>query len=799
MSYVVHKLGGGQFNPRSMCIDIESKYLFISLGTQISIYVLPSLEEYGVILSHKANISEIICSRSHLISCDESGIIYWHKFNKITVIENTPEYEYKCPYPIERLLLRGEQLFYIYFNRGFFWCVEYGNEESLFRVTFEQQQKLISKLQSNSVFRKDLNPVCFKVLDGFDISPDCLYIAMADKCNVKIMNMETKEIIVHSNNVPSSYIRFREHFDGRYDCVVYLNTGMMLIYNTKTNTPLSDHWHYACPNAVVFSENMIISGGFEGVITFFSEKTHRTYLPRMGISIEGLCLSLNNLFLAVVCDKNILALVDPSSRSVVSTIFNVTGDISFYRDQIISVRKPNLIQLFDVNSLFDPVKLQVSSFSSNVPVTEVALSDNNLITVETSGGKKQPRLSLQSKIQMNHKRSRANKSVRTQAYEKLLLHDRYAAMRDIKKLEYNIDDVNNSIADDAVIQNRRGGIIMKDYDAATIVDYSEIKIWSFQTLREEKNNQSIFILDQTMRINGKKFSPLSVHPVLQIFAAYCSNELQIWKKDKLWMLYKSSFQPLTPKELVWSFDGTILVIVFTNYIDLLDVQTMEVVERYSVSNQIQKVRFINEFTLVIFCFSCISMFDLRSLSEVKHIFQDTICFDACDDAFCFAIVGEKPIVVLYDHDNCSNWEIPTNSQIKHLHITRKNGRCKMIVVDEDEFIYAVDEFGIDHTNDNSNRKLQISIPAKKEPVKRLEVLSINTGHVKEFQELLSMPSHQLVNISVLASNFFSIALEKKPTKISNLISISVDVPVEENDDEIIEYHQSEIEEMRSYI
>ena len=267
MSYVVRKVGGGSFNPKAMAISADSSYLFIGCGCQINVYRLPELSVVQTITTHKAHVMSIVCSEEEVISGDSEGHIYWHKLNGMTVVENSPSKSFDCEYPIERLIYRAGKLFYIYFTRRLFWVLEHENEEnSIFRVDTDKQKTFLKKLHPGVVL-PGVQPLRFSTLDGFDINEEATTAVIADKCKLHIYNFETGKGQMYPNQLPIQYARFRKN-----QVVAFLANGMMFIYDEMKKTPVRDHWHYACPNAFATTETSVISGGFEGVLTFYNEK-----------------------------------------------------------------------------------------------------------------------------------------------------------------------------------------------------------------------------------------------------------------------------------------------------------------------------------------------------------------------------------------------------------------------------------------------------------------------------------------------------------------------------------------------
>lgn len=786
MSYVVRKVGGGVFNPKAMCISKDSAYLFVACGCQINIYALPDLAEIDTITTHKSHITSLVCDSDYLISSDDSGMIFWHKFTGMTVIEKKPTVEFDAGYPIERLILRNGKLFYIFFHRRLFWCVEYNNEESIFMIDNEMQKSFIKKLHEGS-YLQGKNPIRFTTLDGFDINEQANSILLVDKCKIHVYNFETGEMEMYPNPVAVHYARFR----GNKEVIAFLANGMMFVYGNR-KIPIRDHWHYACPNAFVYNDTTIISGGFEGVLTFYNQNTHRhDHLPRLGITIEGLALSSNGRFITVIFDKNMLAVVDASAanHAVISDISNVIGNVSFSNGKLISIRKPNLVQIFDCNTGKYITQQQVSSYNSNVPLTAVELSKEYMITVETSGGKADPKLTIGGQVSMNHKRPRANKPAHDFAYEKLLLRERYSAMRQIKKIKYGKAEDITLLNEENKNIEREGNPLIKDPDAADTVDYSEIKIWR---IADDK-----FEFEQSFRAIGKTANPISMHPTLRLFTVVVSHELQVWKRSSdtdMWEMFRSSHLPIIPSSLVWSSDGTILVAQYAKRVDLMNAETLEIIAEHSVDALVNTVKFISDCEIAIQSTLGVAIYDLRTLSESKMIFAQAACADASDGAFVFVLNKQQPVVVLYDNGQMFSWQVPALAPINKVAITRVGSLCRITCVDDDYFIWGIDEFGLEQKE--KSRPLIITPPKPRNEAKKAVKLAIVVDKKKELEELYSAPSHQIMRIEMLCDAFSRILLEPRKKHEAASIPVKIEQEIDADSLKATEYSISDISEMR---
>lgn len=784
MSYVVRKIGGGSYNPKAMCTSCDNCHLFIACGCQINIYHIPGLEELDTITTHKAHVTAIVCNKEYLISADCEGNIYWHKFNSLTIIDKEPFREFHCEFPIERLLLRSDKLFYVYFNKKLFWLIEYENgNESLFRVNSETQKILIENLHQ-SVVLSGIQPLRFTTLDGFDINEEATTAAIVDKCKLHIFDFSTGKHEVHPTQTPIAYVRFRNNSQA----VTFLANGQMFIYGGKGRTPVRDHWHYACPNSFAATDTTVISGGFEGVLTFYNELRHcHEHVPRLGISIEGIALTPSNNYVCVQFDKNMLAVVDATgNHSLIASRSLITGNIHFTEGKLISIRQPNLVQIFDCKTSNVMNQLQVSSFHSNVPLTGCEVGDEYMITVETAGIKAEPKLTVKGMVTMIHKKPIANKQAHDIAYEKALLKDKYSAMKAIKRIKYgNKDEEEEAIVDDGTVE-REGNPLMKDPDATNSAEYSEIKIWHLV------NNK--YQLEQSFRCIGKTAQPISIHPTLKVFAIVISHELQIWKRadNEMWEMTRSTHLPIIPHALRWSKDGTILVAQYNKRIDLMDAETLSVAATHQLESIISVAKFINDFEIAIQTKLGVHIFDIRTLTETKIIFAQSTCGDITENAFVFVLNKQQPVVVLYDEGKMVSWQVPTLAPVKGVHIIRVNGRCAITAVDEDNFLWGIDEFGFEE----KKPAIALTITAPKpRQIKKLAKAAIKTDHVAEIAELLKVSSHQIYD--GIEEAFFEIVLASRTRQEA----ASIPVKIEETTDETVPidastYTPVEINDMR---
>ena len=788
MSYVVRKVGGGTFNPNAICFSPDERYLFVACGSQINIYSLPDLTETDTIISHNSHISCLACDNDHLISSDCSGNILWHKFNDLTILDKNPINSFQCENPIEKILIRNNRLFYIYFKHRLFWVEEYNNSECIFNISTEVQSSFIKKLHPGLILN-GINPFRFVCLDAFDINNECNSICVGDRFKLHIHNFETntRKTIPNPKNV--MICRFRNNGD----VISILANGMLFIHGNHPD--IRDHWHFICPNSLAFNNTFIYTGGFEGVLTILNDKTHRhEFLPRLGITIEGLSLSYQSSYLAAVIDKNILALIDPASKVVREYITNIVEDVSFFNNIIMSLRKPNLIQFFDSKTSKIIEQLQVSSYNSVIPITSLEINEKFLVTIETSGFKSQPSLTLRGQVSLNHKRPRANKPAHDYAYEKLLFHDKYSEMKGIQKLKMKTDEnIDEIIYQDFSKIELEGNPLVKDKDASNSVLYSEIKIW---TRIDNK-----FVIDQSFRIIGKFVSCLSMHPNLDLFTIIVSHELQIWKRTErdMWEMFKSTKLSIIPNNIKWSPDGTILILLYDRFIDIFDSEKLKSLEIYYPKSQLISIFFYSDYEIILHTKVGISIFDLRTLIESKQIFAQTTLCSSKDKSISFVINKNNPIIILSEKNEMKSWILPTNCSIRALHLLKENDNSRIICIDQDNFIWSIDQYGLIEKSKPKNLTLTLPKPKNIQINKKTEEILINK--IPEIQSLFNLTSHQILNIQNLSSALFDILLEQRSQKESSFVPIKLenfnnnmfeDIP-------LIEYSTKELLEMRNLL
>jgi hypothetical protein len=127
MSFFVRRVGGGTFNRHTLCFSPNGDLAFVACGPIIKSYRVPDLSPGGQITSHRCAVTAIACTRDYVISGDGCGVIQFHRFVETADFEKAPHREYAHSEPIERLLVRGDALFFVFFRWPHFWVTELDN------------------------------------------------------------------------------------------------------------------------------------------------------------------------------------------------------------------------------------------------------------------------------------------------------------------------------------------------------------------------------------------------------------------------------------------------------------------------------------------------------------------------------------------------------------------------------------------------------------------------------------------------------------------------------------------------
>lgn len=887
MPFTVRRVGGGTFNPNAMCISHDKKaLLFIGCGNLINIYSLPDLRLQTQCTSHKAPVRCLACTDDFLVSADADGYIMIHNFNLMSIIDKMPSDEFRHKEPIEKIFIRSSQIYVVYYKKKMFWISDYSElkspkaslsfNTSRFIIDNPTQKKLCDL--HDSLIINEPTWLRFPQLDNFDIDETGTKIVMADECKLRVFDLMSKKVIEIRNLYnPCRICRFRDDTD----YFVFMQNGRFQQFGQMN---FSYHWHFVCPNAVCFDKTSVYSGGTEGVFLSHSQTTNRlTILPRIGMTIEGLAITNNSQYVAGVVDKNILVSIDPKANTLINFVSHVYGDIFFNGNIITSLRRPNLIQFFNSKNAECIEQLSISSFNCRVPVTSFALTQDYLITVETSEGESpndlneigylspeenfdQEGLSMILQADFNHTKPHSDTFLANEIYKNMLTKRRFDEYRSMLKMRYgtnllkedensNASNTENTtkssdfnsltyLADinfDINAKTVEGNPLSHDKDASICVGYSEVKIWSNkinENISKDDNNKysSNFVLDQTFRIIGKKVSPLSMHPVLPVYAMVVARELQLWRLSDKWQLWKTKRLGCVPEDLVWSPDGSILVLQFSDRLEIFDVETYEIVFTKMFESIIVESSFFNDSLMIVHSKDGISLFDLRKLEVTKRIFAQSACCTSKDGYVAFVINKDQPIIVLStkfdqikqlnkkddnnesskkkgkrskkyknkkddqnEENNPSNqsgqneenyidnnddmkcWRLPTYAKVKALGISiDENNKISIIAVDNSNFIWMIDEYGIVEVEETRIKEITPVKPKEVTQQNRIEIVEDKTQLILD---LIDLPSHQILPIDDLCAAMFGFIIDKRDEET---IPSTITLKPEEVDEEIEE-------------
>lgn len=742
MSFVVRRVGGGTFNPRAMCFSPDERFLFVACGTLLEIYALPTFKLVDHRASHKADVTSIVCSDSSVISGDRDGVILFHKYNEITIIEKTPSERYEHTKPIEKLLLRSGSLFFIHFEKRMFWLNEYKNETPRFAVTKEIQRALCD--MHDSLARTDTTTLRFPALDAFDIDASARVVVVGDECKLHVFDFATNKRKDYNLQQPARICKFRG-----LDVVVFTTKGFCMQLGDQG---FSDHWHFVCPNDVVFDSARVYSGGVEGVLMTLHQNINRhMFLPRLGLTIEGLALSARSSFIAAVVDKNILALIDCDNQSVRKFYSNLYGDVSFYGDIIAAVRKPNLVQFFSAKSGELIEQLQISTYNTRVAISAFALTEHYLVTVETKDGSPTPDLTIAQQVDYNHVQPHGDRAVATEAYLNMLTRRKFDEKRKIMKMRY-VAIQNDEEPERFERKTIEGNPLVHDKQAAESVGYSEVKIWT------RNDTENAWEMEQSYRIIGKCVEIITVHPRFPLYCTVVGKELQIWKLSSKWVMWKSSTLGELPTNLYWSPDGTILVVQYSNRLEFVDVEEISVVASKEFEHEIVSMSFIDDCNVAVHVKNGIALFDLRSLSVTQMMFVQPNHMHADRGCVAFVINRAQPKVVLYEDGEMKSWQLPTESDARAIHVVKDKGVIRITVIDSDNFIWSVDQYG---SVESPEVKITTISRAKPQEIVPRAPVVLEEDKTKLMMELLEFPSHQIPTSQQLCEAMFGIVLEKR--------------------------------------
>ena len=754
MGFVVRRVGGGTFNPRAMCFSPDERFLFVGCGVLVNIYALPNFTLVDQRTAHQDEITSIVCSEIGVVSGDRKGVILFFKYNEMTIIEKTPYERYEHYKPIEKLMIRGDSLFFVHFEKRMFWLNEYKCSNSRFVVTKDVQRGLCD--MHDSLVRNEPTMLRFPVLDAFDIDQSGRIVVVGDECKLHIFDFTTNKRKDYNLQQPARICKFRG-----LDVLVFTTNGFCFQFGERG---FSDHWHFVCPNAVVIDSARIYSGGAEGVLVTLHQSINRhMFLPRLGLTIEGLALSARSSFLAAVIDKNILALIDCDNQSVRKFYSNLYGDVSFFGDIIATVRKPNLVQFFSAKTGELVEQLQVSSYNTRVSITSFALTENYFVSVETKDPRPVPSLTIAQEVEFNHVKPHGDAAAESESYLNMLTRRKFDEKRKIMKMRYTTAIENTEEPEFCDTKSIEGNPLVHNRQAAESVAYSEVKIWT------RNDTENTWQLEQSYRIIGKAVETLAMHPHFPLYCIVVDNDLEIWKLSSKWVMWKSSRLAELPNNLYWSPDGTILVIQYSNRIEFVDVEDVATIATKQFEHSIVSLSFIDDCNLAIHLKNGIALFDIRSLSVTQILFVQAHFVHA--DRGCLAFVSNRsqPKVVLYEGGEMKSWQLPTESEARAIHVqNNKSGIC-ITVVDADNFIWSVDQYGA-----LEQKVVQVTTIPRAKPhdiTPRVPVL-LEQDKTKQIMSLLEFPSHQIPTIDQLCESMLGLVLEER--RGMEPVSVSVD-------------------------
>jgi hypothetical protein len=478
---------------------------------------------------------------------------------------------------------------------------------------------------------------------------------------------------------------------------------------------LKDHWHFVCPNAVAFDSVTIYSGGFEGVLVVYRTSLNRhAYLPRLGLTIEALALAPNSAFIAAITDRNILALVDCALPSLRASVCHPFGDHIFHNGQIISVRRPNLVQFFDSRTGNITEQLQTSSFNATVPITAIDFRPGLLVTVETSDLQPADELTMAQQSNLVHVRPHAS-----------------------------------SFLPRPRPQPPRAGVNTLLHDCDSAVFYCELKIWG------SLDNKG-FEVEQSVRVAGRPIHCVAIHPQLAVVAVGVGHDLQIWRRAGRWRLWRCLIAREDLYGLAWSPDGSVLLARFARRVAFCDLERFV---REVEFDDVVNASFMSDYEVLVRTRTALTVFDLRSLSPVRRLFVAADCADARGGAAAFVVNRKQPTVVLISGDAARSWQLPTESVVNCVHVTNDKFGIRIVAVDEENVIWSIDQFGAPQ-EEQPNFTTIIRAP-RKQPAVVPAVVEIKVNRTQQILNMLAVPSHLVPRIDDLCHAVFALLIEEK--------------------------------------
>lgn len=165
--------------------------------------------------------------------------------------------------PSKKILFRNGRILVIYYKRDSFWIEELNPSDSLFLFSNETQKKIL-KFNKLPNINDEKRPFRFPSLDGFDVNQNADMIIFAHHQKCHLFNLITSEHEIHQYNHHIKICRFRTK-----DYFIFLESGECILFSEGKS--IRNHWHYSSPISVTFTDRIIYSGGFEGVLMKFTD------------------------------------------------------------------------------------------------------------------------------------------------------------------------------------------------------------------------------------------------------------------------------------------------------------------------------------------------------------------------------------------------------------------------------------------------------------------------------------------------------------------------------------------------
>jgi hypothetical protein len=669
-----------------------------------------------------------------------------------TDFEKTPRREFQHSEPIERLLVRNGFLFFVFFRRPHFWVTEFDNPKSHFLLPRPIQRQIYDMHEISS----DVGWLRFPSLDAFDISANGCSVVVGNECKLIIFDFLRDHRTEHNLFLPARICRFRGS-----DILIFTQRGELLQLG---DGPLNDHWHFVCPNAVVFDSTTIYSGGFEGVLSVFRTNLNRhAYLPRLGVTIESLSMSPNSALIAAISDRNMLALVDCAIPSLRASVSHPFGDHMFHKTKMISIRRPNLVQFFDVKTGHCITQLQTSSFNATVPVTALDFRDGLLVTVETFAPRWEDDMTMAEQSEQKHKLPHAN-STNSLLPRRRVRHQRGSSGKRMCRVNPFLHDCDESVG------------------------YCELKFW----VRREDGS---FEIDERVRVSGRQIHCVAIHPELAVLAIAVGGDVQLWKRSGKWCLWRSILNRDGARELMWSPDGSILLVRFAGRVGFCDVDKFV----WDIDFEwVEGASFLNDSEVVVRTRSGLTVLDLKSQSAMKRLFVAADCSDSCQGVTAFVVNRDQPLVVLVRGDCTRSWQLPTESCVHCVHVTNDKLCVRITAVDDENVIWSIEEYGavegaaegkagaVEGKEGKETKLTAIVGSPRRQPAvvgtkvsARVGVgVEVKVDRTRQILDMLSVPSHQIPRIDDVCEAVFGLLMEDVRREEGHDVVAGVDEVVE---------------------